>query len=122
MPTFPDTIRVLDAASFEEEYENVSVPPGEMEGGYVITRPRFTRAPRRTWSFKYVEMRDADKEALEDFWKLVKGSSSAFDWTHPITNDVINVRFGFDMKMRFKRIGFGDLNIWESDTVILMEV
>lgn len=122
MPTFPATIKRLDAATFEEEFENVAASGGEMDGGYVISRPRFTRAPRRTWNFRFVEMRDTDKKALEDFWKLVKGSSNGFDWQHPISKTTINVRFGPDMKLRFKRIGFGKINIWESDTVTLVEI
>lgn len=122
MPTYPATIRTLDAASFEEEFENVAVNGGEMEGGYVISRPRHTRTPRRTWSFRYVEMTDADKKLLEDFWKTVKGSSNSFSWTHPISKAVVTVRFGDGMKMKFKRIGFGFLNLWESETIVLSEV
>lgn len=121
MVDFPTNINYLDAASFEESYEDVALPPANMEGGYQVTRPRFTRSPRRTFSWQYVEMRDADKLVLVDFWKLVKGRSNSFSWIHPVSDEVITCRFG-EMKMNFKRIGFGPLNLWESDTVVITEV
>lgn len=122
MTTYPSTIKTLDAASFTESYENVAAKSGDMEGGYVISRPKFTRAPRRTWTFNYVEMSDAEKKKLSDFWILVKGSSAAFDWKHPISGLTINVRFAADMKMNFKRIGFAGTNVWESETVQIEEI
>lgn len=121
MTAFPDNIRLLDAATFEEEIEDVAIKSGEMEGGYQISRPRFTRAPRRTWSFRFTQMRDADKALLEGHWRAVKGRSNIFQWVHPISGATINVRYG-EMRMKFKRIGFGPLNVWESDPIVLMEV
>lgn len=121
MVDFPTNIHYLDAASFEVELEDTAITPAKMEGGYVVSRPRHTRAPRRTFRWKYVEMRDADKSALTSFWNQVRGRSAAFNWTHPISGEVIVCRFG-EMTMKFKRIGFGPLNIWESDTIVLQEV
>jgi hypothetical protein len=121
MVAFPTNIHYLDAATFTEKFEDVALPPAEMEGGYSITRPRFTRAPRRTFTFKFVEMRDADKAILSTFWATVRGRSNIFQWTHPVSHEVINVRFG-EMSMQFSRIGFGALNLWESDTVVITEV
>ena len=58
---------------------------------------------------------------LLDHWKDVKGRSNIFQWTHPISGEVVNVRYG-EMRLKFKRIGFGTLNLWESDPVVLTEV
>ena len=121
MTDFPTNIRLFNAATFTEEHEDVAVKPSEMEGGYQISRPRFTRAPRRTWTFKFTAMRDADKLLLINHWKAVKGRSNIFRWIHPVDLNFINVRFG-EMKMGFSRIGFGPLNLWESETVVLVEV
>lgn len=118
---FPGEIRVMDAASFEQGKEDPSVQPNDTDGGYLITRPRSTRRPRRNWRFKFVEMRDRDADGLERFWDAVMGRSNAFNWTHPQTGEVINVRFG-EMKMNLRRIGFGHVNIWESDQIVLNEV
>lgn len=121
MTTYPANIRLLDAAAFTEEFEDVAMKSAEMEGGYSLSRPKFTRSPRRTWTFRYVEMRDADKLLLEDMWKAVKGRSNIFTWVHPISGASISCRFG-DMKMRFSRSGYGPINLWQSDTVIITEV
>lgn len=121
MITYPATIRLLNAATFTEEFEDVAMKPNEMDGGYQLTRARFTRAPRRTWTFNYVEMKDADKLALENVWKATKGRSAIFSWAHPISGELVNCRFG-EMKMRFSRSGYGPINLWQSDTVIIVEV
>lgn len=121
MTDFPTNIKIFDAATFREGVEDPAIEPGEMEGGYSITRPKFTRAPRRSFSWSYVEMRDADKAALQAFWTLVRGRSAAFNWTHPVSGEVINCRFG-EMKLEFSRTGYGPLNIWKSDTIVIQEI
>jgi hypothetical protein len=122
MVAYPNNINYLDATTFTSEQENVALPAAEMEGGYTITRPRFTRAARRTFSWQYREMRDADKAALESFWNQVKGSSAMFQWTHPISGEVISCRFQDGMKLKFKRIGFAHINVWDSETITIVEV
>jgi hypothetical protein len=67
MAAYPTTITFLDAASFVASTEDPSIPPSDMAGGYSISRPRFTRTPRRSWSFKYVDMSDASKATFEAF-------------------------------------------------------
>lgn len=121
MTDFPTTIHYMDAATFSEAHEDPAVPPSPMEGGYSISRPRFTRTPRRTFSWRFTNMSDTSKAAMVTFWNLVMGRSNSFNWTHPATGEVINVRFG-EMKCVFKRIGFGPINIWESETVTVEEV
>lgn len=121
MPTYPTNIRILDAATFKESSEDVALSLNETDGGYAISRPKFTRRPRRTFSWRYVEMRDADKAALLAFWELVKGRSNAFNWQHPVSGTIYNVRFG-DMEMSFSRAGYGPINLWQSDTIVIKEV
>lgn len=123
MTDFPANIRTLDAATFAQTSEDPAIQGGKMEGGYVLSRPRFTRRPRRTFAFEYVDMTDADMAALQGFWDQVRGSSNAFNWTHPATGQVINVRFDSAMgKIKFSREGYGPINRWKSDTIILTEV
>lgn len=121
MPNFP-AIQYLDAATFMEESENPSIEPAKMEGGYVITRPRFTRRPRRSFSFNFTLMNDVNKTTLFNFWNTVRGGSNAFTWTHPQTGEAINVRFSPQTTMRFKRIGFGANSFWQTETITLVEV
>lgn len=121
MASYPTLSKDFDASSFEEESEN-PVVASEMEGGYTITRARFTRSPRRKFTFKHVDISDADKTTLQTFWDDHKGGASAFNWTHPISGAVINVRFSPDMKLSFKRTGYGENHRWDSDTIELREV
>jgi phage-related protein len=112
-----------DASTFSEEQEDPAVKEGEMDGGYVVSRPRFTRTPRRMFSFKHVDISDADKQTLANFWAARRGSAGAFNWVHPISGVTINVRFSSDMgKMRFNRAGYGTNHRWDSEEIILKEV
>jgi hypothetical protein len=72
-------------------------------------------------------MRDADKSTLENFYMSVFGSANAFDWTHPQTAEIINVRFDQSTKLKFSRTsrdssGLGEHSYWQTDTIILTEV
>ena len=121
MADYPILSKDIDASSFEEESENPVVST-EAEGGYTITRPKFTRAPRRTFTFKHVDISNADKESLRQFWDDRKGGSGAFNWTHPISGLAINVRFSPEMKLKFERSGYGTNHRWDSSDIELREV
>lgn len=120
MTYFPD-VKYLDAATFTEESENPSITPAKMEGGYVLTRPRFTRRPRRTFTFRLRHLTDDDVTTLRQFWDDMLGSSQAFVFVHPQTGDDVNVRFGDGMKLKFNRVGFGPVSKWDAD-ITLIEV
>jgi hypothetical protein len=121
MTDFP-VIHYMDASSLTSSREDPSISPAKMEGGYVLSRPRFTRRPRRSFAFNFDLMRDSDKVALETFYDSVFGSSNLFNWTHPTTGEVIIVRFDPATKLKFSRVGFGGINIWKSDVIVLTEV
>jgi phage-related protein len=122
MTDFP-VIHYLDASSLAESREDPAISPAKMEGGYILSRPRFTRRPRRTWAFMFDLVSDAHKATLEGFWDTVHGSSDMFNWTHPGTAEVIVVRFDPAMsKLKFSRIIPGAVGVWKTDTIILTEV
>lgn len=112
----------MDAATYSETIEDPAVSNAKMEGGYVTSRPKFTRRPRRMFAFQFVDMTDTDKATLLNFYNSMFGSSNAFTWTHPATSESINVRFDPSTKLKFSRIGFGPINVWQTDTIILAEV
>ena len=120
MTFLPVAVNYLDAATWAESVEDPAITPGKMEGGYVTSRPRFTRTPRRTFTFQFQMM--SDKTNLENFYNTNYGSAGGFNITHPITSAVINVRFDNAMKLKFSRMGFGPINIWQTDTIILTEI
>ena len=62
------------------------------EGGYVSTRARFTRMPRR-WSVKYEWMTTTNKGTLQTFEEARVVGSESFTWTNPMDSTSYTVRF-----------------------------
>ncbi|KAA5604428.1 hypothetical protein F1188_16350 [Roseospira marina] len=105
MTAFPPALQArLDAKKFEQTHQDPAMR-AETEGGYVITRPRFTRRPRRSWTLGLTNIYDDDKATLEAFWNEVRGGSTAFDLTLPITGEVVPVRFADGSTMKFEYTG-----------------
>jgi phage-related protein len=119
---YPTLSKDFDATSFEESSENTVIQPANTEGGYTLTRPKFTRRPRRTFMFKHVDLTETERVSLQNFWDTHKGGSLAFNWTHPVTATVYNVRFDPQMVMKFSRTGYGTNHRYDTDTITLKEV
>lgn len=110
-PVFPPSLaRQQDAKYYEFDLEDVAMKT-EMEGGYVVSRPKHTRKPRRTFTSGLTCILDADRAALEDFYELVKGGSVVFDWTDPIDAKVYQVRFA--EKLKIKYTGVSTAHRWD---------
>lgn len=90
MPIFP-TLSIKPSFPIETEFENSTIRT-EFEGGYVHSRPRYTRQ-RRRWHIIYNALNDNDKTTLINFIATVKGGAEIFSWSHPLTGENINVRF-----------------------------
>lgn len=96
MSAFP-TLSKVPAYPLDEESED-AVLRSSSEAGYQTTRPRFTRVHRK-FSVKYEGSPQADKNLLDTFYYITLGNGSAiFQWTHPQTSSVINVRFAKPIK------------------------
>lgn len=122
MANYPTLSIGYDASSFAHASENPA-HGSDTEGGYQVTRPRFTRTPRKTFRFTHVDITEADRVTLETFWNVRKGSSESFTWTHPVTGASYTVRFALDMKtLEFTRTGYGTNHRWDSSEIILTEV
>lgn len=72
------------------------------EAGYKQTRPRFTRAIRVFGPCKLI-VNSTDNATLIAFDATVKGSS-IFTISHPITAEVLNVRFKKDGRLKSEPI------------------
>lgn len=96
-PAFPTLTGAFGYAPDSSTWNEVDEDPAlkqEMEGGYMISRRKHTRTPRPTFTFSYTNLNDADKIAIQNFWKnTVFGGSVIFDWTNPRTSVVYAVRF-----------------------------
>lgn len=112
MPTFPTlpSGAILDSRKHSAEHEDPALKQ-EMEGGYTASRARHTRAPRATWSCGYTYITTADRDALLDFYRQMRGGSTHFDWTNPQDSQVYVVRF--EGKLKETYVGQGTNQRWD---------
>lgn len=85
----------------------------QKEGGYVSTRPRFTRIPKK-WKLSYSQgnaLPLADKLLLEAHEESVKVGADSFSWTNPMDGVTYTVRY-VDGPIQFKPL-VGKL-LWEA--------
>ncbi len=111
MPFFPTFGGKEDASKFGMEVEDAGMR-SEMEGGYVLTRPRFTRPPRRTWSTGFTSIDEVNFQAFVQFFNEY-GTYKGFTYVVPTTNENVNVRFS--QKPTFKYVGIGTTSMWDID-------
>lgn len=62
------------------------------EGGYVQTRSRFTRLPKK-WEIKYKSISTADKDLIEAHEDTQRVGADKFNWTNPLNSTVYEVRY-----------------------------
>jgi hypothetical protein len=108
-PVFPTLSTGQNSALYGVELEDQSMKT-PTDGGYVISRPKHTRKPRRSFKTGFTKLRVEDRELLEDFYESVRGGSVIFDWTDPSTKKVHQVRF--EGTLSFKYSGAGRLQFW----------
>jgi hypothetical protein len=109
-PTMPYSAEI-DSSKFSPEKENPAMA-SKMDGGYVVTRPRHTRRPRRTFSCGFTDMNGARQVAFDAFYDSVAGGSAIFNFVHPITAEVIPVRFTTDTTLPWTYSGAGLTQLW----------
>jgi hypothetical protein len=107
-----------DAAAYGFEQEDKGIR-SEMEGGYVLTRPRFTASPRRTWKTGFTNLSNTDKLTFQNFF-TVFGTYQSFTYTAPSGDGSVTVRFKQAPKYEYK--GFGNNYRWNITDILLEEV
>ena len=65
----------------------------ETEGGVFLSRPRNTRDPGFVFTTAFSDITQSDMDLLNAFYASVRGGSSSFQYTHPVTNVTYVVRF-----------------------------
>lgn len=109
-PVFPTLSKGQDSQFYEMTPEDPALKT-QMEGGYVVSRPKHTRKPRRTFKTGFSSITQADYTTLMTFWETVRGGSLIFDWTDPATGTVYQVRFA--AQPAFKYVGKGNTRLWD---------
>jgi len=105
--TFPSLSITPNFPLRETEVDNTI--RSNFEGGYELTRPRFTRR-RRVFSFSYKYLPENDVNLLKSFYNQV-GCYKAFNWTHPRTGEVITVRFTKPLNFEYVAPGYWNIDI-----------
>jgi phage-related protein len=118
MADFPTFGNKEDSSKFGLDLENVGIR-SEMEGGYVLTRPRHTRRPRRTWSTGFTDLSEAQKTTFETFFNE-HGTFKVFTYTVKTSNEVVQVRFASVPSFDYK--GYGTNYRWDIGSIKLEEV
>ena len=109
-PVFPKMDKEQDSKFYEISLEDVALKT-QLDGGYVVSRAKHTRKPRKTFQTGYSSILNADRARLEAFYAQVRGGSVVFDWTDPIDKVVHQVRFADEM--RFQYVGVGVAQLWD---------
>lgn len=116
----PDAMTVKeDSSKFSYELDDDTVRT-EMDGGYEMTRPRTTRAPRREFTTGFTDISQSDKELLEAFYLARRAGADSFTYTDFTSQIEYTVRF--KSKMKFSYSGFGSARLWNVDNVQLRQV
>lgn len=109
-PVFPTMDKDQDSRFYSVDLEDKAMK-SQMDGGYVVSRAKHTRRPRRSFKTGFTGILNADRARLEAFYELVGGGSVVFDWTDPIEQKVYQVRFG--AALSFKYSGIGIAQLWD---------
>jgi hypothetical protein len=110
-PSFPAGLAAIqDSKFYDVSQEDVGMKT-PLDGGYVASRPRHTRTPRKTFTSGFTSMTNAQKIQLQAFYDTVKGSSLVFDWIDPPSGTVYTVRFTGELKIKY--VGLGPTKLWD---------
>jgi len=116
---FPTLSKAEDSSFFKVEYEDPSMKV-EMDGGYTLSRARHTRTPRRMFTTGFSYLTDAERATLETLYQNMRGGSSSFIWTNPVSLEEVTVRF--DGAINFDYAGMGDTVLWHAPSIKLAEI
>lgn len=118
MNTFPLADK-QDSSKFSMSTEDTTLR-SKMEGGYVYTRSKHTRAPRKTFKTGFTALTQENKEILEQFCLDVRGGVDIFNWTNPTDLKTYKVRFS--KPLDYKYAGYGTTFLWDVSSIELEEV
>lgn len=108
----------------DSKYFSVSqadpVKRAEVDGGYTVTRPRYTRLPRKTWTTGFSDLTDAEKDSFATFWDLKMGGADSFTYLNPADAVTYTVRFKGMPKIKY--VGMASLRRWEITDITLEQV
>lgn len=117
-PAFPAALaKIQDSKYFGFTLEDKSIK-GEVDGGYVLARPRHTRRPRRTFKTGFTDISQAEVDLLVEFFEEV-GCYSKFTYIDPATGRDYLVRFNKPFNAKYT--GMGSTRLYTVSDIELVE-
>lgn len=115
---YPTRLALIQDSKFLTVTQEDNAVKGETEGGYLNTRPRHTRRPRKTFTTGYTSIVHADYLEAIGFYDKV-GTWKVFTWVDKTTGVTYRVRF--DKPPKWSYVGAGVAKIWTSEAITLKE-
>lgn len=111
--TFPTTFEGIgfDPSGLSIKIDNPALKH-KVDGGYSISRPRYTKPAAATVTCRYVALTQNDVTTITNFWNSVAGGSKAFMFTEPASGVQAKVRFANE-SLDFKYVGHGAIRAWD---------
>lgn len=93
------TLTAVPNRDFGDNTNKVTIK-SESQAGWVTTRARNTRSKEK-FNVKYTDMSETDHATLKAFFEDdACGAVEIFNWTHPVSSTVYEVRFKDDVLSR----------------------
>ena len=108
-----------DSKHFTEKQADPAMKQ-EVDGGYTITRPRYTRTPRKTWTTGFTDLTTTQKDSFVSFWNTYKGGSNSFTYLNPADAQTYTVRFMGQPNIKYT--GMASLRRWDITGITLEQV
>jgi hypothetical protein len=116
----PGSLALQEDSKYYSEKQADPVMRSEAEGGYIITRARYTRKPRKTFTTGFTGITNAEKALIQDFWDTKMGGTEQFTWKNRANDILYTVRF--NGQPSFTYVGAGKLSRWDVSNITLEQV
>ena len=115
METFPTLSQNPDAEGYGENIAGSPTLVGQFESGNQVTRPKYTVVPE-VWKFNYRYLSAADKLTLKTFYRTVKYTADAFNWTNTLDEIAHVARFNSKIIFTLENT---QANEWRADIELI---
>lgn len=112
----------LDSTKFSQTSAPDEVVKASMEGGWKVTRPKFTKRAPREFRMGMSDVSEEQKQCFQRQYGAMVGSASDFtSFTHPTTGESFKARFKPGAVPTYRYRGAGIYPRWDISNIILEE-
>jgi len=112
-----------DSQKFQETHRADPAVSFESEGGWIMSRAKYTRRPPVIYTLGFTDISEAEKTIIQDLYAATHGSSDMITgWIHPTSGAVKNVRFKQGPIPQYSYKGRGNNHRWDVSGFMIEEV